>query len=98
MAHPELAEAQAADEGLGVVHAPELLGGDGVAVLEAGGPGTSPGNAALNQLDRALFEQRLSPGGSADLLAATLFLDALDGITGTVREDNSLNRGTNGTH
>jgi triphosphoribosyl-dephospho-CoA synthase len=52
----------------------------------------------LNQLDRALFEQRLSPGGSADLLAATLFLDALDGSKGTVREDNSLNRGTNGTH
>ena len=68
------------------------------AVLEAGGPGTSPGNAALNQLDRALLEQRLSPGGSADLLAATLFLDALDGSKGIVQEDNSLNRGTYGTH
>jgi triphosphoribosyl-dephospho-CoA synthase len=76
----------------------ELLQRGARAVLEAGGPGTSPGNAALNQLDRELFEQRLSPGGSADLLAATLFLDALDGSKGTVREDNSLNRGTNGTH
>jgi len=56
-------------------------------VLEAGGPGTPPGNTALNQLDRAILEQRLSPGGSADLLAATLFLDALDGDNGTVRED-----------
>ena len=67
------------------------------AVLEAGGPETPLGNTALNQLDRALFEQRLSPGGSADLVAATLFLDALDGSKGTVREDNNLNRGTNGT-
>jgi triphosphoribosyl-dephospho-CoA synthase len=57
----------------------ELVQRGARAVLEAGGPGTSPGNNALNQLDRALFEQRLSPGGSADLLAATLFLDALDG-------------------
>jgi triphosphoribosyl-dephospho-CoA synthase len=76
----------------------ELVQRGSRSVLEAGGPGTSQGNAALNQLDRALFEQRLSPGGSADLLAATLFLDALDGSKGTVREDNSLNRGTNGTH
>jgi triphosphoribosyl-dephospho-CoA synthase len=52
----------------------------------------------LNQLDCALFEQRLSPGGSADLLAATLFLDALEGSKGMVREDNSLNRRTNGTY
>ncbi len=63
----------------------ELVQRGARAVLEAGGPGTSPGNAALNQLDRALLEQRLSPGGSADLLAATLFLDALDGSKGTVR-------------
>src|SRR6185295_374295 len=35
MAHPELAEAQAPHEGLGVVDAPELLGGDRIAVLEA---------------------------------------------------------------
>jgi triphosphoribosyl-dephospho-CoA synthetase len=34
-----------------------------------------------------MLEQRLSPGGSADLLAATLFLDALDGDKGTVQED-----------
>jgi triphosphoribosyl-dephospho-CoA synthase len=68
------------------------------AVLEAGGPGTSPGNALLHQLDRALFEHRLSPGGSADLLAATLFLDTLDGSKGTVREDNSPNRRTQMEH
>ena len=76
----------------------ELVRSGARAVLEAGGPETPLGNTALNQLDRALFEQRLSPGGSADLVAATLFLDALDGSKGTVREDNSLNRGTNGTH
>jgi len=76
----------------------ELVRSGARTVLEAGGPGTPAGNAALNRIDRELFEQRLSPGGSADLLAATLFLDALDGTKGTVREDNSPNRGTNGTH
>jgi triphosphoribosyl-dephospho-CoA synthase len=67
-------------------------------VLEAGGPGCAAGEEAFSRFDRELSVKRISPGGSADLLAATLFLDALDGSKGTVREDNRLNRGTNGTH
>jgi triphosphoribosyl-dephospho-CoA synthase len=67
-------------------------------VLEAGGPGCAAGEEAFSRFDRELSVKRISPGGSADLLAATLFLDALVGSKGTVREDNSLNRGTNGTH
>ncbi|MCW2512613.1 MAG: mdcB [Mycobacterium sp.] len=47
-------------------------------VLRAGGSGTSEGQAHFAALDRLCAEQRLSPGGSADLLSATLFLDALD--------------------
>ena len=46
-------------------------------VLAAGGPGTDNGNAKLEQLDQELIRLRLSPGGSADLLAAALFLDFL---------------------
>lgn len=59
-------------------------------VLIAGGPGSVAGDEALRRLDRALFTRRVSPGGSADLLAATLFLDALERSQYTVEEDNSL--------
>jgi triphosphoribosyl-dephospho-CoA synthase len=42
------------------------------------------------QLDHELFIRKISPGGSADLLAATLFLDALERDQYAVEEDNSL--------
>ena len=59
-------------------------------VIEVGGPGSPKGNAALIALGQELVSQRISPGGSADLLAATLFLDALErGLEG-VEKDNSL--------
>lgn len=48
------------------------------AVLEAGGIRTARGRQHLIALDRMCLTRRLSPGGSGDLLAATLFLDALD--------------------
>jgi triphosphoribosyl-dephospho-CoA synthase len=44
-------------------------------VLAAGGSSTAAGQAALNALERALVALNASPGGAADLLAATLFLD-----------------------
>jgi triphosphoribosyl-dephospho-CoA synthase len=47
-------------------------------VLQEGGPGTSRGRRLLAALDRRLTRDRLSPGGCADLLGATLFLDSLD--------------------
>jgi len=46
-------------------------------VLACGGAGTPAGGAALLRLDRRLISHRLSPGGSGDLLAATLLLDRL---------------------
>jgi triphosphoribosyl-dephospho-CoA synthase len=48
------------------------------AVMNAGGSGTPPGKQKLKRLDRQLLEMRLSPGGSGDLLAATLFVDAIE--------------------
>jgi triphosphoribosyl-dephospho-CoA synthase len=45
------------------------------AVLAAGGTATVQGWELLQQLDRDLLALNASPGGSADLLAATLFLD-----------------------
>ena len=46
-------------------------------VLEAGGSSTPAGGAALADLERELLSLNASPGGTADLLAATLFLDML---------------------
>lgn len=46
-------------------------------VMARGGAGTNAGRAALAQLDDALLALDASPGGAADLLAATLFLDSL---------------------
>ncbi|WP_250456137.1 triphosphoribosyl-dephospho-CoA synthase [Caballeronia sp. ATUFL_M2_KS44] len=46
-------------------------------VMRAGGAGTEEGRAALARLDAELLALNASPGGAADLLAATLFLDSL---------------------
>ncbi|MGK9169951.1 triphosphoribosyl-dephospho-CoA synthase [Inquilinus limosus] len=48
------------------------------AVLAGGGTATPAGRAALQALDADLLARWVSPGGSADLLAATLFLDRID--------------------
>jgi len=45
------------------------------AVLAAGGVGSRAGRQALADLDRRMLLDNASPGGAADLLAATLFLD-----------------------
>jgi triphosphoribosyl-dephospho-CoA synthase len=45
------------------------------AVFAAGGTATVQGWELLHRLDRDLLALNASPGGSADLLAATLFLD-----------------------
>ena len=50
------------------------------AVLAAGGAATLPGRRALRQLDADAIARRVSPGGAADLLAATLFLDRVDRV------------------
>jgi triphosphoribosyl-dephospho-CoA synthase len=46
-------------------------------VIDRGGVGTNEGRAALAQLEAELMKLNASPGGAADLLAATLFLDSL---------------------
>ncbi|MCQ4313940.1 triphosphoribosyl-dephospho-CoA synthase [Pseudomonas stutzeri] len=47
------------------------------AVLEAGGCASLSGRRQLRELDRDMLALNASPGGAADLLAATLFLDRL---------------------
>jgi triphosphoribosyl-dephospho-CoA synthase len=44
-------------------------------VLAEGGAGTMEGMHALRRLGQLLVAMDVSPGGAADLLAATLFLD-----------------------
>jgi triphosphoribosyl-dephospho-CoA synthase len=47
-------------------------------VIKVGGPGSPKRNAGLIALGQEFVSLHISPGGSADLLAATLFLDALE--------------------
>ncbi|MBC3299967.1 triphosphoribosyl-dephospho-CoA synthase [Pseudomonas sp. SWRI18] len=49
------------------------------AVLNAGGSATLAGRRHLHALDTQLLALNASPGGAADLLAACLFIDRLDG-------------------
>jgi triphosphoribosyl-dephospho-CoA synthase len=48
------------------------------AALAVGGNATPAGRRVVRSLETALLRHNASPGGSADLLAAALFLDALD--------------------
>jgi triphosphoribosyl-dephospho-CoA synthase len=48
------------------------------AVLSAGGIGHAAGMQCFIELEKTLLGLRASPGGAADLLAATLFLDSID--------------------
>jgi triphosphoribosyl-dephospho-CoA synthase len=67
--------------------------------LHAGGPGGIAGDRAILKLDHELLTRNISPGGSADLLAATLFLDAIERNQYEVGEDNSLSEeGTYGAN
>jgi triphosphoribosyl-dephospho-CoA synthase len=64
---------------------------DGAAAVEiAGGTGTALGKRQLRRLDRRLADLNVSPGGSADLLAAALFLDAVEHRRDVVQADQSL--------
>jgi triphosphoribosyl-dephospho-CoA synthase len=72
-------------------------GAEGLAIVQkgasdallAGGPGSVVGELAMLRLDQELLIRNISPGGAADLLAATLFLDALEQGQNAI-EDNSL--------
>ena len=65
-----------------VLHRAGLAGRDAAQhgarrVRALGGIGTRAGRAAFDALERALLALNASPGGAADLLAATLFIDRL---------------------
>jgi triphosphoribosyl-dephospho-CoA synthase len=66
------------------------------AVLLAGGYGSSQGRMEACDLDRELSARRISPGGSADLLAATIFLDAVERRQSEVSSDESKWEETDG--
>jgi len=60
-----------------------------LAVERAGGVGTQIGRQQLTLLDRQLLDLKVSPGGSADLLAATIFLDAIERKQSEIEADES---------
>lgn len=47
-------------------------------IIDGGGVATENGMSQLLKLGEIMIESNLSPGGSADLLSATLFIDALE--------------------
>jgi triphosphoribosyl-dephospho-CoA synthase len=59
------------------------------AVASSGGSGTAIGRQQLHLLDRRLLQLGVSPGGSGDLFAATLFLDAIERGPNEVQADRS---------
>ncbi|MBV8488670.1 MAG: triphosphoribosyl-dephospho-CoA synthase [Planctomycetaceae bacterium] len=59
------------------------------AVLAAGGCGSENGRIELRKLDAELTAKHISPGGSADLLAATIFLDAIERKQTEINRDQS---------
>jgi triphosphoribosyl-dephospho-CoA synthase len=59
------------------------------AVLMAGGCASAQGRRQVRKLDHELIARHISPGGSADLLAATIFLDAVERGQSEVRKDQS---------
>jgi triphosphoribosyl-dephospho-CoA synthase len=67
------------------------------AVEEVGGSGTAIGKQKLSHLDRQLLELGVSPGGSGDLLAAILFLDAVERKQNEVQADRSGSEDQYGT-
>jgi triphosphoribosyl-dephospho-CoA synthase len=66
------------------------------AVLDAGGYSGAKGRQRLRKLDRELIARHVSPGGSADLLTATIFLDALEHQRREVWKDRSHGEERNG--
>ena len=69
-----------------------------LAVERAGGSGSVSGREKLQTLDRRLLALNVSPGGSADLLAAALFLDAVEYGQDDVQADRSLLEVSHGAH
>jgi triphosphoribosyl-dephospho-CoA synthase len=68
------------------------------AVMNAGGTRTPIGKQQLKRLDRQLLEMEVSPGGSGDILAATLFLDAIERGQEEVEADRNGLEDTDGAH
>jgi triphosphoribosyl-dephospho-CoA synthase len=69
-----------------------------LAVERAGGVGTQVGSQHLTFLDRQLLDLKVSPGGSADLLAATIFLDSLERKQSEVGADESWPEDSHGAN
>jgi triphosphoribosyl-dephospho-CoA synthase len=59
-------------------------------VIRAGGAGSPRGRERLRAMDRRLLELGVSPGGSADLFAGVLFLDAVERDQPEIQPDESM--------
>jgi triphosphoribosyl-dephospho-CoA synthase len=81
----------------GGIEALDLVKSGARAVLTAGGCTSARGRNLLNTLDRELIAKHISPGGSADLLAATIFLDAVERQQSEICKDQCEREDRHGT-
>jgi triphosphoribosyl-dephospho-CoA synthase len=81
----------------GGVEALDVVKSGARAVLRAGAYGSANGRRKMWELDRELIRRHVSPGGSADLLAATVFLDAVEREQSEVCKDGSEWEAKDGT-
>ena len=73
----------------GGIEALDVVKSGAQAVLMSDGYGSATGRKLMRELDRELIAQHISPGGSADLLAATIFLDAVERQQNEMGKDQS---------
>jgi triphosphoribosyl-dephospho-CoA synthase len=81
----------------GGIEALDLVKSGARAVLTAGGCASAQGRNRLNTFDRELIAKHISPGGSADLLAATIFLDAVERQQSEICKDQCEREERHGT-
>lgn len=60
----------------------QWIQGEARSIMMLGGAETQEGMASIRRLDAACMRRNISPGGTADLLAVTIFLSQLDTLDG----------------
>jgi triphosphoribosyl-dephospho-CoA synthase len=76
----------------GGLHALRRMQAAAAKVLAIGGAATLAGRRAMRELGTLAIESNVSPGGAADLLAATLFLDRFEGMSAQRRAHHLARR------
>ncbi|MCF7953621.1 MAG: triphosphoribosyl-dephospho-CoA synthase [Spirochaetales bacterium] len=69
----------------------QWIQGEARSIMTLGGAETPEGMAGIRKLDAACMRRNISPGGTADLLAVTIFLSQLDTLDALDSSDSDWN-------